>query len=151
MTRRPAVRLGGGASCLVWVAAVLAAAFSYGEEAAKSSAESSPSQAAAPQQKSPQQVCRTLRRREQDQFWLISTRHLGCCMGGKNWPTFQLWLYEKGTWQPRTEAEFFAADSAELVTPLYVHGTRVNANEASSYGLSFYFEFVGKLDDERPA
>jgi hypothetical protein len=72
-------------------------------------------------------------------------------MAGKNWPTFQIWLYERGTWQPRTEAEFFAADSAEIVTPLYVHGNRLTAGESSSYGLSFYFEFVGKLDDERPA
>jgi hypothetical protein len=98
-----------------------------------------------------QQACRTLRVREQDQVWLVSTRHLGCSLGGKYLPSYQIWLYEKGVWQPRTEADFFAADSADLVTPIYVHGNRINSSEASSFGLSFYFEFVGKLDHEPPA
>jgi hypothetical protein len=158
MSRQPAFRLAGAASCLVWLAAGIAGELVYGEDASKvGSADPSPSQvassvnqAAAPQQKTSQQVCRTFRVRDQDQVWLISTRHLGCCMGGKNWPTYQIWLYEKGTWQPRTEAEFFAADSAEIVTPMYVHGNRLTAGEASSYGLSFYFEFVGKFDHEPP-
>jgi len=99
----------------------------------------------------PQQVCKTFRVREQDQIWLVSTRHLGCAIGGKYQPKFQIWRYEKGMWQPRTEAEFFAEDSAELVTPLYVHGNQIDAGLARSYGLSFYFELVGKLDAEPPA
>lgn len=97
-----------------------------------------------------QQVCRTFRVREQDQVWLISTRHLGCSIGGKYLPSYLIWLYEKGTWQPRTEADFFAADSADVVTPIYIHGNRINADEASSFGLSFYFELVGKFDHEPP-
>src|SRR6185369_5502775 len=122
MTRQRAFRLADAVSSLVWLAAVIAVASIYGEDAAKagsataspSQTTASPSQSAAQQQKSPQQVCRTFRVREQDQVWLVSTRHLGCYMGGKNWPTYQIWQYVKGTWQPRTEAEFFAADSAEL-------------------------------------
>ncbi len=97
----------------------------------------------------PQQACTTFRVREQDQIWLVSTRHLGCWTGII--PTYQIWRYEKGTWQPKTEAEFFAEDSAELLTPLYVHGNRIDASLAASYGLSFYFELVGKLDFEPPA
>jgi hypothetical protein len=151
MTRQPAFRLADAASCLFWLAAVLASAVVFAEETVTSgSAGASPSQATASQQKSTEQICRTFRVREQDQVWLVSTRHLGCYMGGKNWPTYQIWLYEKGMWQPRTEAEFFAADSADVVTPLYVHGNRVSAGEAGSYGLNFYFELVGKFDDEPP-
>jgi hypothetical protein len=97
---------------------------------------------------SPQQACPTFRVREQDQIWLVSTRHLGCSVGIV--PTFQLWRYEKGVWQPKHEADFFAEDSADLLTPVYVHGNRINANEAASYGLTFYFELVGKLDSEPP-
>jgi hypothetical protein len=96
-----------------------------------------------------QNACATFRVREQDQIWLVSTRHLGCWVGVI--PTYQIWRYENGTWQPKTEAEFFAEDSAELLTPLYVHGNRIDASLAASYGLSVYFELVGKLDSEPPA
>jgi hypothetical protein len=99
---------------------------------------------------SPAAVCQTFRVREQDQIWLVSTRHLGCFLGGKFHPTFQVWRYEKGVWQPKTVEDFYAEDSADLVTPLYVHGNRIDAGLASSYGLSFYFEFAGKLDAEPP-
>jgi hypothetical protein len=96
-------------------------------------------------------VCTTFRVREQDQVWLVSTRHLGCPSGGKYQPTFQIWRYEQGRWQPKTEAEFFREDSDQLVTPIYVHGNQIDAGLASSYGLTVYFEFVGKLDVERAA
>jgi hypothetical protein len=94
--------------------------------------------------------CLTFRVREQDQIWLVSTRHLGCVLGGKYEPALQVWRYEQGYWQPRTEADFFAEDSAELVTPIYIHGNRIDSGLASSYGLSVYFQIVGKLDNEPP-
>lgn len=96
----------------------------------------------------PAAECSTFRVREQDQVWLVSTRHLGCNLGYI--PTFQVSRYERGTWQPATEAEFFAADTADVVTPIYVHGNRIDACLASSYGLSVYFEMAGKLDHEQP-
>ena len=46
--------------------------------------------------------------------------------GSKYQPTLQVWRYEKGMWQPRTEAEFYAEDSADLVTPFYIHGNRID-------------------------
>jgi hypothetical protein len=96
-------------------------------------------------------VCQTFRVREQDQIWLVSTRHLGCAIGGKHEPAFQVWRYENGWWQPRTEADFFAEDSADLVTPMYVHGNQIDWGLSASYGLSVYFQLVGKLDHEPPA
>jgi hypothetical protein len=104
----------------------------------------------AEKQSSAAQVCQSFRVREQDQIWLVSTRHLGCAIGGKYQPTFQVWRYEKGVWQPRTVEDFYAEDSPDLVTPIYVHGNRIDAHLASSYGLSFYFEFAGKLYSEPP-
>jgi hypothetical protein len=98
----------------------------------------------------PTAECRSFRVREQDQIWLVSTRHLGCAIGGKFEPTFQVSRYKKGVWQPASEAEFFAEDSAELLTPMYVHGNRIDSGLASSYGLSVYFELAGKLDHEPP-
>jgi len=99
----------------------------------------------------PSSGCQAFRVREQDQIWLVSTRHLGCPAGGKYEPALQVWRYEKGLWQPATLAEFYATDSADVVTPIYVHGNRIDSGLAASYGLSFYFELVGKLDSEPPA
>jgi hypothetical protein len=95
-------------------------------------------------------VCRSFRVRPQDQVWLVSTRHLGCTVGEQYDPPLQYWQYERGLWQPRTAAEFFAADSADIITPVYVHGNRIDAGLAGSYGLWVYFELVGKLDAEPP-
>src|SRR5262249_1666930 len=125
-------------------------------------AQSSPSDApasvpadklSAPEKQSPiqtQSVCQTFRVRPQDQVWLGSTRHLGC-PSGKYDPPVQLCRYESGRWQPATLAEFYATDSADVVTPIYVHGNLIDANLAVSYGLSVYFELVGKFDAEPPA
>lgn len=97
---------------------------------------------------SPPAACQSFRVREQDQVWLVSTRHLGCCVAYL--PTFQVWRYVAGVWQQSSEAEFYAQDPADLVTPIYVHGNRIDAGLASSYGLSVYFELAGKFDSEPP-
>jgi hypothetical protein len=98
---------------------------------------------------SPPAECTTFRVREQDQVWLVSTRHLGCNVAYQ--PTFQVWRYQQGWWQPSSEAEFLASDSADTVTPIYVHGNRIDAALAGQYGLQVYFELVGKLEVEPPA
>ncbi len=105
-----------------------------------------------PSKKTPTQknFCPTFRVRPQDQIWVVSTRHLGCPYSDKQEPNWQLWRYEKGWWQPRTAAEFYAQDSADLVTPFYIHGNRVEAGQANSDGLDVYFQLVGKLDEEPP-
>jgi len=98
----------------------------------------------------PAKACPTFRVREQDQIWLVSTRCLGCPSDGPEMPAWQLWQYENATWQPRTTAEFYAADSADLVTPFYIHGNRIDPGVASSDGLAVYFQMAGKFDDEPP-
>jgi len=94
-------------------------------------------------------TCLTFRVRPQDQVWLVSTRGLGC-PSGKEDPAWQLWQYEKAMWQPRTAAQFYAADSPDLVTPFYIHGNRIDPDLASSDGLATYFQLAGKLDEEPP-
>src|SRR5262245_63758301 len=95
-------------------------------------------------------TCPTFRVREQDQVWLVSTRCLGCPGGGPEMPAWQIWRYEQAIWQPRTTAEFYAADSVDLVTPFYIHGNRIDPGVASSDGLAVYFQMAGKFDDEPP-
>ena len=92
----------------------------------------------------------TFRVREQDEIWVVSTRHLGCPWGGKEEPAWQIWRYEKGWWQPRTAADFYEGDKAEVVTPIYIHGNRIDHPQACSDGLAVYFQLVGKLDEEPP-
>jgi hypothetical protein len=96
-------------------------------------------------------ACTTFRVRPQDQVWVVSTRCLGCPSGANQAPAWQMWKYEKGWWQPKTAAEFYAADAAEMVTPFFIHGNRIDHPQACQDGLDVYFQLVGKLDDEAPA
>jgi hypothetical protein len=92
--------------------------------------------------------CTAFRVREQDQVWLISSRHLGCATNASA-ESLQAFLYEKGTWQPKPIAEFYLTDSPDVVTTAYIHGNRIDANQASADGLAVYFQLVGKYDHTR--
>jgi hypothetical protein len=92
----------------------------------------------------------TFRVRPQDEVWLVSTRHLGCPLPGKQAVGVKCWRYAQTVWQPASEAEFFASDSPDVVTAVYVHGNQIDYCLAANYGLAFYFELVGKLDAESP-
>lgn len=156
MTRYPAQRLIAATARRQWlslwlalVVAILQGAVAgrplRGEEAGKQPLPS-------PKQTSPAETeCRVFRVRAQDQVWVVSTRCLGCPCGGPGEPAWQIWRYEKGWWQPKTLAEFYATDSAHVVTPFYIHGNRIDHPQACQDGLSVYFQMVGKFDDEPPA
>jgi hypothetical protein len=96
----------------------------------------------------PAAPCAAFRVRAQDQVWVISSRHLGCGTNAAA-ESLQVWQYEKGTWQPRKMAEFYATDSADVVTPIYIHGNRIDASQANADGLAVYFQLVGKYDHIR--
>lgn len=93
-------------------------------------------------------ACSAFRVREQDQVWVISSRQIGCATNATA-DSLQVWQYEKGTWQPRKLAEFYATDSADVVTTMYIHGNRIDASQANADGLAVYFQFVGKFDHTR--
>lgn len=92
--------------------------------------------------------CAKFRVREQDQVWLISSRHLGCASNVAA-DALQASLFEKGTWQPKPIAEFFLTDSPDVVTTAYIHGNRSDASQASADGLAVYFQLAGKYDHSR--
>lgn len=91
-------------------------------------------------------TCTTFAVRPQDDVWAVSTRCLGC--GHAFVP--QVWHFEAGQWQPSSLAAFYASDSTEQVTSVYLHGNRIEAGQALADGLSFYFQLVGRYSDERP-
>ncbi len=97
-------------------------------------------------------VCQTFRVRPQDQVWAVSTRCLGCPSGKSDEPGWTIWKYDAASprWVNATTAEFYAADSPDIVTPVYVHGNRINSSLALTDGLDVYFQLAGKFDDERP-
>lgn len=95
-------------------------------------------------------VCDVFRVRDQDQVWAVSTRCLGCPVGGNQTPAWTVWRYEKNSWQNSTSDEFYKTDSPEVVTAFFVHGNRVDDGEALSDGLDIYFQLAGKFEDERP-
>lgn len=101
---------------------------------------------------SPAKVCQTFRVRPQDQIWAVSTRCLGCPGHHVHDQPWTVWKYDPAAprWLNATAAEFYAADSADVVTPIYVHGNRIESAEALSHGLEIYFQLAGKFDDEPP-
>lgn len=84
--------------------------------------------------------------RPQDDVWVVSTRCLGCA----HLFSPQVWRYEAGRWQPSTLAAFYASDSTEQVTSVYLHGNRIEHGQAMADGLNFYFELIGRYSDSRP-
>jgi hypothetical protein len=95
-------------------------------------------------------VCRTFRVREQDQVWVVSTRHLGCTNFVKSLPPLQFCRYENGWWQPKSAADFLAEQPEDGVTSFYIHGNQISHGQACSDGLAVYFQLAGKFDDEPP-
>jgi hypothetical protein len=96
----------------------------------------------------PSAPCLQFRVREQDQVWVVSSRHLGCATLAAA-ESLQVWQHENKMWQPRTIADFYATDSAEVVTAAYIHGNRIDAGQANADGLAVYFQLVGKYDHLR--
>lgn len=96
--------------------------------------------------------CVPFRIRPQDELWAVSTRHLGCGCAAAEEPAWKVWRYDAGTklWQVANSAEFFATDSADVTTAFYIHGNRIDHNQAFTDGMDVYFQLVGKSDDEPP-
>ena len=101
---------------------------------------------------SPARVCRTFRVRPQDQVWAVSTRCLGCPGHHVHDQPWTVWKYDPVVprWLTATTAEFYAADAADVVTPIYVHGNQIDGSLALSDGLAIYFQLAGKFDDVPP-
>lgn len=108
----------------------------------------SPSDKPAP----PAAKCPAFRIRPQDQLWAVSTRHLGCGCSGLQEPAWKMWRYDHDSkqWVAALAADFYATDSADVVTTFYIHGNRIDHGQAFRDGQDVYFQLAGKSDDERP-
>ena len=96
--------------------------------------------------------CIPFRIRPQDQLWAVSTRHLGCGCAHSQVPNWQVWRYDHLAkhWQVATTADFYATDSADMVTTFFIHGNRIEHSQAFRDGMDVYFQLAGKSDDELP-
>jgi hypothetical protein len=75
---------------------------------------------------------------------MISTRHLGCayCENKEN-PEFQVMRYEPcDGWRDSSWQEWEAEAELPMLTAIYVHGNRIEWNEAFQRGLSAYRALV---------
>lgn len=78
------------------------------------------------------------RPRTQDEQWLVSTRHLGCCADLELRPPVVHRLVD-GCWERRDLTDLITTgDPQRTVTLIYVHGNRVDANDAVRRGNQVY-------------
>lgn len=84
--------------------------------------------------------------RKQDQFWMLSTREIGCADEGEVIPQRLV----GSEWQRTTIDQFLGSLSPKIVTIFYIHGNRKDAPGSVVDGLATYHELVGKFADERP-
>jgi hypothetical protein len=98
----------------------------------------------------PEQTAPTVR---QSSVWLISTRHLGPAAEDFSASVeldFRRHQGEQG-WQEATLAEFLAADGPDTLTLFYVHGNRIEWDEALQNGWQAHDMLVGSPSAIRQA
>jgi len=85
-------------------------------------------------------------------IWMISTRHLNCPCGPSLGSTdFRFFRYDPAAgWQTADEARWAQDERLDAVTLVYVHGNRIEPEEASSRGLAAYRALLRNLPDSSP-
>lgn len=84
--------------------------------------------------------------RKQDQFWLLSTRDIGCIDEEDVVPQKLV----GSEWKQQTVDDLVKSISPKVVTVLYLHGNRKDEQGSVVDGLATYHEMIGKFADERP-
>jgi hypothetical protein len=83
--------------------------------------------------------------RPQDSLWLIGTRHLGCPHPDRCYnQSFQILRYDESGWQ-RSDFPSFLSDLRDM-TVFYVHGNRVDTNQAFWHGREAYQAVIQAAD-----
>lgn len=85
--------------------------------------------------------------RPQDQFWLLSTRDIACVDENSVVCPHRM---VNGAWEAHTVDSFLATVTPEVMTVIYLHGNRKDADGSVVDGLATYQELVGKYSDDRP-
>jgi len=87
--------------------------------------------------------------RPQDSIWLVSTRHLSCVGSQAGCPPLKIWQRQPGTGWTRTTTEAFCSiDDPRTITTFYVHGNRVDSDQAVAGGLSIYRVVASRATEE---
>jgi hypothetical protein len=85
-----------------------------------------------------------------DQFWLISTRGLGC-PDGLTPPALRFWQSNgSGGWNDSTLEAFLAASDPAAPTEFYVHGNFESADDSAGRGMVAYERFAARAPADRP-
>ena len=87
-------------------------------------------------------------RRQNDEFWVVSTRHLGCAQRGTDAVTDLRFSLRKdnGPWIETTISDYEAEETTCPTTIIYVHGNRANRSHALARGQDVYRKITQKLD-----
>lgn len=97
-----------------------------------------------------QSGCRAkFRVREQDQVWVLSSRHL-CCPTGQPARSLMAQRYSANRWREDSLSAFLGFDDPTIATVFYIHGNRIDEGTARADILNIYFQLVGRFDCERP-
>jgi hypothetical protein len=90
--------------------------------------------------------------RAADTIWMVSTRHLGCpCADKQPEPAFRFLQYDPASGcQETTWDEWAAAEQPGTTTVVYVHGNRIEGDEALGRGLTAYRSLMRCSPDSPP-
>ncbi len=73
------------------------------------------------------------------EYWLISTRHLGCNNHADRSSELRYWQYQTATksWESKTVTDWQSAAATPTPTWFMVHGNRANHQDSINYGWNF--------------
>jgi hypothetical protein len=73
------------------------------------------------------------------EYWLISTRHLGCNNHADRSSELRYWQYQTATksWESKTVTDWQATAATPTPTWFMIHGNRANHQESTNYGWNF--------------
>jgi hypothetical protein len=90
----------------------------------------------------------TAQPRAQDSVWLVSSRGLSACRPAENVTRLRYWRFDRQqSWLPSSLHELVASDDPAVTTVLFLHGNRVEANQAFADGWYAYRRLMKSADD----
>ncbi len=88
--------------------------------------------------------------RPQDEIWLVSSRHVGCLQSG-DVPELETKRYTAETgWVEADVSDLFQPASPDQIVVMYVHGNRVESNQAAYEGRCVYSLITSGIDISVP-
>jgi hypothetical protein len=88
--------------------------------------------------------------REQDEVWLVSTRHIGCIAGDAALPLHVARLAPDGGWHDASLDDLVHAGPRDALLCVYVHGNRVSSAASSAEGHCVYRQLTACASDTTP-